>query len=345
MAPNSGGLRTGTITIASLTFTVTQAEFIALPDLTVVSVNAPVAAAPGGRISAAATVRNQGAARSGTFRVGFYFGDVFGGSCNMAALDAGAQAACTADVAAPPQPGAYFLRAVADDQGAVPESDETNNAFSPGQVTVTAPELPRPAAVVNAATFELGPVAPGEVVTLFGSGIGPPAAQSGLATLLGETRVWFDGTPAPLLYAQAGQVSAIVPFGVAGKPSTAVMVEYRGVRSAPMNIPVVQAAPALFSAFAQVGDIVVLYGTGAGAMDPPLADGQVPAGAVSKPVLPVAVRIGGVDAEVLYAGQAPGIVAGVIQINVRVPAGMSGPVPVQLIVGGTAGPPVNLSLL
>src|SRR5258706_6576363 len=80
------------------------------------------------------------------------------------------------------------------------------------------------AGVVNAASFLGGPIAPGELVTIFGTGIGPATLAGFVITpagffesLVGETTVLFDGIPAPLIYASAGQTTAIVPYSVAGK--------------------------------------------------------------------------------------------------------------------------------
>ena len=76
--------------------------------------------------------------------------------------------------------------------------------------------------MVNAASFRGGAVAPGEIVTIFGSGFGPATlaaaqyADGQLPTSVGETRVLFDGMAAPMIYSSAGQVSAIVPYSVSG---------------------------------------------------------------------------------------------------------------------------------
>jgi uncharacterized protein (TIGR03437 family) len=78
---------------------------------------------------------------------------------------------------------------------------------------------------------------------------------------------------------------------------------------------------------------VILYGTGEGVTDPAGKDGQLALSGYPKPRQPVTVRIGGKEAEVLYAGAAPGLVAGVFQINVKVPEGLDGgaqPVVVQI---------------
>jgi uncharacterized protein (TIGR03437 family) len=89
-----------------------------------------------------------------------------------------------------------------------------------------------PFEVVNAASYLPGAVAPGEVVALFGPGIGPLEsleyqldANSRVATSLGGTRVLFDGTPAPLLYVSFNQINAVVPYDTASKLQVEVRIE------------------------------------------------------------------------------------------------------------------------
>ena len=80
--------------------------------------------------------------------------------------------------------------------------------------------------VRSAASFVGGPIAPGEIVTIFGFDLGPaaPAAlvldDRKIAASPGATRVLFDGVGAPLLYSQSGQVNAVVPYVAGGKTST-----------------------------------------------------------------------------------------------------------------------------
>ncbi len=180
-------------------------------------------------------------------------------------------------------------------------------------------------------------------------------------TTVGETRVLFNNAPSPLIYVSTRQVSAIVPYSVAGRPTAELVIEYRGGKSNPVSIPVVVAKPGLFTANASGsgpgaiqnqdssvnrasnpaarGSIIVLYATGEGATDPDGVDGQVAASVFPKPKQPVVVRIGGVNAEILYAGAAPSLVAGVMQINVRVPANApDGAVPIQILEGNAESP-------
>ena len=200
--------------------------------------------------------------------------------------------------------------------------------------------LPVVGAIANAASFDVGGIAPGEIVTVFGSNFGPAAiaglrfdASGFVAAATGDTQVFFDGVAAPMIYSVAGQASAIVPYGVAGKASVRVQVDYLGTRSAGLDVRVVASAPGLFNAVlnqdgsvngpgnpAEAGSIVVLFATGEGVTSPPSVDGAITGSSLPKPVLPVSVTIGGRAAEILYAGAAPGLVAGVMQVNARVPA-------------------------
>jgi uncharacterized protein (TIGR03437 family) len=207
-------------------------------------------------------------------------------------------------------------------------------------------------------------VAPGEIAVFFGSGFGP-ATLAGLTvtpdgkftTTAGNTSVTFDGVPSPMVYAVSGQMSAIVPYAVAGKTSTQMQVTYNGQRSAAVPIPVVAAVPGLFtndaSGKGQVaalnqdfsrntsanpiarGSIIVLYGTGEGATTPAGVDGQINNTVFPKPVAqPIKITIGGIDAPIAYFGAAPGLVSGVFQANVTVPNGVTpGNVPVVVTVG------------
>jgi uncharacterized protein (TIGR03437 family) len=202
--------------------------------------------------------------------------------------------------------------------------------------------------LVSGASFLPSPLAPGEIISLFGHGLGPSDSApmrltaGGLVdNTLAGTRVTIDGTPAPLLYTQAGLVNAVVPFSVAGKSTVQVQIEYQGVRSAPVSFLVADAAPAIFSIDgsgrgqgaildqdtsvnsdlnpADRGSIMVLYASGAGLMVPASDDGAIAGDVLGKPVAAVSVLVDGQDTEILYAGAAPGLVAGVLQVNFRLP--------------------------
>jgi uncharacterized protein (TIGR03437 family) len=223
-------------------------------------------------------------------------------------------------------------------------------------------------AIQNAASFRGGAVAPGEIVTLYPAIDGPaslvPAALTAdrrIATLIGGTRVLFDDVPAPMVYAIKGQMSAVVPYGVQGKNSTRVVVEYNGVKTAPVEIPVVGTSPGIFTIASGIGQaavvnqngtlnspqqpadrgsIVIFFVTGEGQTNPPGVDGRLNEFSrledFPRPQLTPAVRIGGQTAEILYAGGAPGFLAGLMQLNVRVPilAPAGGSVTLEVSVSG-----------
>jgi endo-1,4-beta-xylanase len=224
--------------------------------------------------------------------------------------------------------------------------------------------------VVNAASYQGGAVAPGEIVTVFGANYGPANlvasqldASNKFPTTLGGAQVMFDGVPAPLVYAKAGQVSAIVPFEVAGKPQTVIQYQYNSgsgaVISNTQTVPVSAAAPAIFALNASgsgpgailnadysvnsasnpvaAGGAIQIFGTGGGAIVGSAADGALAPGAASLVAGPVTATIGGMAATVLYAGSAPGLVNGVLQVNLAIPTGLPpGPQPVAIAVGTAA---------
>jgi uncharacterized protein (TIGR03437 family) len=225
------------------------------------------------------------------------------------------------------------------------------------------------AGVVNGATFLPGPVAPGEILAVFGADLGPTQLVRGvfdsngrLPTTLAEVQISFDGVAAPLLYVAAGQAGPIVPYADAGKSSTAMQVSYRGRKTNTVTLSVAVSSPgivtlsgsgkgpgailnqdgALNSASnpAARGDIIILYATGEGQTNPPGVDGKLASEVFPKPILPVTVTIGGLEADVLYAGAAPWMVAGAMQLNVRVPeaAPAGAAVPVRLKAGPNTSP-------
>jgi uncharacterized protein (TIGR03437 family) len=224
----------------------------------------------------------------------------------------------------------------------------------------------QPGGVLNGASLLPGPVAPGGIVTLVGAGIGPALPQlpaySPTSTVLDGTGVLFDGTPAPLLYGAPNQVNAIAPYSIDKKVSTQVQVTQRGQAIADLQLSVADASPAIFTTDgsgvgqgailnqdstvnspsnpAGKGSVIVMFATGAGQTDPAGIDGQIAGDTLPKPLLGVSAQIAGLDAKVLYAGAAPGMVAGVLQVNCIVPldspSGFA--VPIVLLVGKTSSP-------
>jgi len=247
-------------------------------------------------------------------------------------------------------------------------ADTANNRvrkLSVGGITGEVGPQTTPPAVVNAASMLAGPVAPGEIVAIFGLGIGPVKPATGslddsgvLPTELAQTRVLFGGQPAPLFYAQDSRITAQVPYEIAGATAIDVEIMYQGVSRGKVMVPVAPAAPALFTVSAGAGlaeavnqdgtlnsladpaareSVVSLYATGEGLTTPAGVDGHAAASSSPLPVLPVNVTIGGSLAQVTYAGEAPGFV-GLLLVNARVPSTLktAGLLPVVLHVGAAA---------
>jgi uncharacterized protein (TIGR03437 family) len=234
---------------------------------------------------------------------------------------------------------------------------------SPGAMVVPQPVI---TAVANAASYDSSCVSPGEIVAIFGKGIGPASIASlqldanGLVSAsAGNTRVYFNGIAAPILYATSTQVSAVVPYEMAQYSSVNVVVEYSGNASAPFPVKINAAIPGIFTADssgsgqgailnvrdstrngpnnpAARGDYVTIYATGEGSTLPPVVDGRVSGAPLPTPALPCSATIGGQSATVEYCGSAPGETSGLLQVNVQVPQSVSpgSSVPVTITIGG-----------
>jgi uncharacterized protein (TIGR03437 family) len=222
------------------------------------------------------------------------------------------------------------------------------------------------ASVANAGSNTANGVSPGELVALYGFNLsvgGTAQVVNGqLPTSLGGTTVTFDGYPAPLIYDGLSQINAVVPYEIAGETTTNVTVK-GSLGTFTQSIPVVQAVPALFTANssgsgqaaalnqdgsvnspanpANAGEVIVLFGTGEGVVNPLPKDGVVTLVPAPTPQLAVTVSIGGQPATVTYAAEAPGLVSGVIQINAVIPAGVqaSHHVPVTWSAGNVVSQP------
>lgn len=195
--------------------------------------------------------------------------------------------------------------------------------------------------VVGAADFLGGGVSPGQIITIFGNGVGPATgvtaeldpATGGLPTTLAGVRVLFDGEAAPLFFTNSGQINCQVPYEAAGRSVVRIRVEFGDGVSPEVQVPVRQSKPGVFRAIlnqdgsvntpdnpAERGEVVVLFVTGQGVTQPPAVTGQPGplAAPFPVPVLAVKATVDGRDAERLFAGLAPGFV-GLLQINLRVP--------------------------
>jgi uncharacterized protein (TIGR03437 family) len=205
---------------------------------------------------------------------------------------------------------------------------------------------------VNAASKIGTSIAPGELVSLYGFGLGPATAATApagtLPTTLGGVTVRFDGTAVPIAYASLYRLDVQAPFNLTPGAQTSIQIANGTATSRTIQIPVAPSAPGIFTVqsdgLGQVkainqdgtlngtarpapkGSIVAVYASGLGAVAPAVPAGMAPpTSPLSSTVSSVAASLGGTPARVLYAGLAPGL-PGYYQLNIEVPTdARSGP--------------------
>ena len=193
--------------------------------------------------------------------------------------------------------------------------------------------------VLNAGGFQPGPVAPGSIVSLFGSGLATSAAASSgpWPKVLSGTSVFVNGVPAPLGYVSPTQINAQIPYETNVGSATLTVVASGHVLP-PKQVTVQPSAPSLFvdsqnHAIAQnqdgttngtddpalPGTLLTVYLTGQGALTTPIADGAAaPAGSRISPQELVTATVGSRSVGVVSARMTPGVV-GVLEVTIAVP--------------------------
>ncbi len=244
-------------------------------------------------------------------------------------------------------------------------------------LTVGAASAPAVTAIVNAATLQSGPIAPGEIVSIFGTNVGPTTPQTftltpagSVPTTVGGVTVMINNVAAPLLYVSATQINAIVPYESAGQTNATVTVQSDSLTSSTFQVNLVATQPGIFSLSqggsgqgailnqdssvngasnpAALGSVIQIFATGEGQVVPAVLTGSVTPAAPPYPVpvaTPITVTIGGQTAQIEYAGEAPALVSGVIQVNVVIPAGTAaGNQPVVLTIGTNSNSGQNITV-
>ena len=252
-----------------------------------------------------------------------------------------------------------------------------------GVVTVTGslqpnanPPLVAAGGVVSAASYERqGPLAPGSIAAIFGSHLSDGVSLADRLPLDSRrmgTEVVLAGRVLPLYYTSDGQVNAMVPYGLTVNTSHQLIVRRGNTLSLPEPVTIATARPAVFTINGagagqahvyrsgpageqlladarnpvRAGDVIVLYSSGLGAVDPPAEAGQAALRTpLSQTVSPVSVSIGGREARLLFAGLAPDF-TGLYQINAIVPEGITpgDQAPVVVTVAGQPSPPVTMAV-
>ncbi len=250
-------------------------------------------------------------------------------------------------------------------------------------LTVTAP-VPAISLVTNGASFLAGPIAPGEMIAIFGSAsapIGPttalrlddrtcPSPCTNVPTSMGGVQVVFQpgGIVAPLVFVSSTQINCMVPYEVQGSTTGKIEVIFLGQRSASVPVQYVATQPGVFTALgtgsglasvqqydpsgayrgqnssanpAEPGWTLSFYATGEGIIPAPAVTGKITTGGPVVPLLgPPTLLIDNLSAKIDYFSEADGLVAGMLQVNAIVPAGVhSGQVPFSLAINGNGSQP------
>ena len=246
----------------------------------------------------------------------------------------------------------YFPRTVAvDASGNIYVGDTINNEVR--ILTAVAPHITSNG-VVNAASY-LAQLSPGAFGSVFGSGFGGGSASAGapLPTNFGGISVMVNGKNAPILSVSPQQINFQVPWETSTGNAT-VQVSVNGTASNTISVPVSAAGPGLFSEgggrvlaqnsdyslnFAhspeKAGSTITTYVNGAGPIISPVGDGSMTP--MAPPIYSIAqlgVKIGSQNAQVAFAGLAPGMV-GLLQLNIVVPSDLAtGDYPLSVSING-----------
>ncbi len=275
-------------------------------------------------------------------------------------------------------------------------------------VNVTAPPAPTPVTITNSTqpANGFGAIAPGEIITIRGMSLGPatcaaPAtcidggysftvgSNGSVSSTLGGVQVLFDTIPGTPTYVSATQINVIVPWEIAGRTSTNMVVAYNTVESAVFPLQVAAVAPGIYTqdasgsgqaavlnlssqaasvyngaaggtyygtsiatAPAPDGSAIVLYLTGGGLTNPALGDGSITPSSSPTPLKGwspgssyVTASVGGQPATVIFAGAAPTLISGAVQINLQLPAGVTGNnVAVEVTIDGVPSNTVTIAV-
>ncbi len=248
----------------------------------------------------------------------------------------------------------------------------------PVTLTVTGPPPPGPLSITNNASSVAGVIAPGELITIKGSNLGPSSPASGVlfsveanntvVSTLAGVRVLFDNIPGTPIYVSDKQINVTVPYEVGGRVNINVVVEYQGVRSDPIVVRLEDVAPGIYTmdstgygqaaalnqnytyngpaggngtSPAAANTTIALYMTGGGQTGPASVTGSVTPTTLPLRVVPgtVSATIGGLPATVQFIGSAPGLVTGVIQVNLLPDPSVHGDaLPVVVTIRGVSTP-------
>jgi uncharacterized protein (TIGR03437 family) len=265
------------------------------------------------------------------------------------------------------------LTVLAQNAAAVKGQSQINGGLA---ATMPAPQVLSNGVVSAAGAAPEGPVAPGELISIYGQqlsgGVSPagagtlPSVLAGTTVAIGSQAGGGSGTfqALPLLYASGGQVNAEVPFETSVNTNQQILLQWGTAYAPPVYVDVAAAAPEIFQYGSQQGiitdakgnligptnpahggDVVVIWCAGLGPVNPAVGDGAVTPPAQFTTQNPVTVTIGGQNVTPQYAGLSPGS-TGLYQVNVAVPQGLppGDNVAVTITVAAQTSTQVNTSL-
>ena len=213
---------------------------------------------------------------------------------------------------------------------------------------------PSPTAIVNAASFQTGSVAPGSLISVFGSNLANTtitAAGGSVPRNLGGVTVSINGMAAPLSFVSSSQINAQVPFEVTGDTASALL-KLTGIPPVSFSFPIAPSAPGVFSDRnnqsvvrnedgsmnapsnpARVGSTVTVYLTGQGAVEPPVPTGEPAPDTVETVLYPISATVGRRAAAIAFSRLSPGSI-GLFEIHLIVPPTLPGSQPLVVTVNG-----------
>jgi uncharacterized protein (TIGR03437 family) len=227
--------------------------------------------------------------------------------------------------------------------------------------------------IVSAASYAPNqPLAPGSFAAIFGSNLSSGlsvSTQLPLNVQLGGTSVLLAGEQVPLLFASNQQVNVVLPYDLPVNSTQQLIVTMGTAISIPQPVVIASAQPAVFSQDGSgsgaaiiaayqpdgtplpadspitAGDVITIYASGLGAVSPPVPAGSpAPASPLSMTTNPITVTVGGMQAQVLFAGLAP-MFAQLYQVNFIVPTGVPpGNAVLLLSASGQQSAPVTITL-
>lgn len=205
-------------------------------------------------------------------------------------------------------------------------------ATPPVHIDTVRPMIAFPSPSVSPSLFT---TAPGLLIQITGRNLGPAAKVNAqldstgrLPFILGNTSVFFDRVPAALVSLEATSIVCVVPFEVG--PVSQITVVSGGQRSNAVRTAVAPSAPQILSIAnedgvanspdhpARVGSVIALFVSGIGQTSPPGADGLVNASPLPVPLMAVNVYLSQRRVDTQSVQAAPGLIAGITQVNVQI---------------------------